>query len=183
MKIKPYDDTEETSISYDDFMAEMEAENTKKNLRNWIDHKFPKGFCGWRATHSLTHPWLIFQYCYRETKYAFQRVFRGWDDRVPWNIYAYLSDMLPIWLKILKENKQGIPASVFEGLPYEDENTCSYSDESWEIANKRWESILDGIILGFETVRDDDWLVEKGSKEKFNKGMKLFSKHFLSLWD
>jgi hypothetical protein len=64
-------------MNLDELKAEIEFENSKKNLRNWIDNKFPRGFCGWRATHAFTHPWLIVQYCHREIKYAFQRAFRG----------------------------------------------------------------------------------------------------------
>ncbi len=71
----------------------------------------------------------------RRIKWAWQRLTRGWDDRVVWAIDIYLARMLPIWLQALKKDKMGVPA-----------NLCTKSVEDGE---RVWNDILDTIINGF----------------------------------
>jgi len=184
MEVRIYDENAKgKSISLNDFLKEMEIEDSKKNFRNWFNKIFPKNGTSYNSYYVLQHPWeLLFEYG-RQIKYAYQRVFNGYDETVTWDISSYLAEMLPKWMKTLKENKHGTPNSAFEGLPFENEDEGSYSDESWEIAKKRWESVLDEIIVGFETYRDDQWLSEEGSRGKFDKAMKLFVENFESFWD
>lgn len=68
-------------------------------------------------------------------KWAWQRVYRGWDDRIIWAVDIYLTRMLPIWLKALKDDKMGVPASL-----------CTKSVEEGTVI---WDEILDKIIKGF----------------------------------
>lgn len=79
-------------------------------------------------------------------KWAWQRLTRGWDDRVIWSIHSYLARMTPIWLRELKARKRGIPISMFD-----DPNDAS--DASIEAAAKRWDEILDDMIAGFEAAK------------------------------
>lgn len=142
-------------------------------------------------------------------KWAWQRLYRGWDDRVIWGIDIYLAKMIPIWLHRLKEIQHGYPAQ-FEGP-------------------EEWDEVLAIIIDGFEAARQIqdrdfpawDWLVRKEKKRygrrlnilkpedlarlnvlkeetnfwkilkaqeaatmiKFQAGMDLFKEHFFDLWD
>ena len=76
----------------EDFMKELQ-DNVKET---WLDHRFPNGLCGYRITYALTHPWKIFEKYLREIKYAWQRIFKGWDNRVIWSIDFYLAKMIPV---------------------------------------------------------------------------------------
>jgi len=53
-----------------------------------------------------------------EIKYAWQRAFRGYDDRAVWNINTWFLDIMPKLLTHMKENHCGYP----QGL----------SDNKWE---------------------------------------------------
>ncbi len=72
-------------------------------------------------------------------KWAWQRLTRGWDDRVIWAIDIYLARMLPIWLQVLKDDKMGVPSKL-----------CTKSLEEGEVI---WNDILDKIIKGLLAAR------------------------------
>jgi len=143
-------------------------------------------------------------------KWAWQRLTRGWDDRVIWSIDYYLSEMMPAWLRRLKRVQHGYPCQ-FEGKP------------------EKWDEVLDTIIDGFEAAKQIndcdfpvwDWLREReverygreldifsledqakmdvvkeeinfrevyeaqeaGAMERFHEGIALFVEHYFSLWD
>jgi hypothetical protein len=182
MEVRIYDEeAEDKYITMDEFIRRMEEENSKKNFRNWFNKRFG-GYAGYNAYYLLFHPWEILLEWKRQIKYAWQRVFRGWDDRVAWDIGYYISKMLPLWLEQLRNNKHGIPMEMFDGLPYEDEINYTHSEESWKIATERWNGVLDEIISGFNAYKNNN-ILEGEEREKFNKGMALFVKHFENLWD
>ncbi len=150
---------------------------------------------------------------FNKLKWAVQRVFRGWDDRVIWNIDMYLARMMPVWLRQLKAQK-GFPPLVFHG-----------DDVDIEESEKMWNEILDKMIEGFEAAQHIDDLpaweeLRKVEQERFGRellvwndkdeldelyteldfwrkyqeqydealatfkeGMALFTEHFFSLWD
>jgi hypothetical protein len=140
---------------------------------------------GWRRIR------IIFRYLFSkvtqgwlELKWAWQRVFRGWDDRVIWSIDYYLCEMMPQWLDALKEQKHGIPV----------EFTWS-ADDTWYYAESEWQTVLKDIKAGFSAyvkLHDVDfkWKNFADLKEKsdelqrvFERGMKLLTEHFGSLCD
>ena len=88
-----------------------------------------------------------------EVKWAYQRVVRGWDDRASWSLDYWMTENVLEILKVLKKNKHGSPNPMFDGLPYEDEETYSYSDESYKIAEERWNIEIDKMIAGFEAAK------------------------------
>ena len=146
---------------------------------------------------------------WRPVKWAWQRLTRGWDDRIIWSIDYYLARMLPIWLSCLKEVQHGYPDQ------FED--------------SRKWNEILDVIIGGFESAKQIqdhsfsawDLLVEQERErygreldifnpedrvkmdiakeksgfwgklkaqenealERFRQGMALFTEYFFDLWD
>ena len=76
---------------------------------------------------------------------------RGWDDRAVWSIDYWLDDKMPAMLRQLKRDKHGIPMSMFDGLPVNDEG---YHDEpEMKIAEERWDVVIDKMIAGFEASR------------------------------
>jgi hypothetical protein len=175
-------------MDYDDFIKEMEIEDNKKNFRNWFNKKFPKGIFGvdFAAYYVLTHPWVILFEWKHQIKWGWQRISRGYDDRAVWNLNYHLAKIIPQILKKLKEDKVGIPGFCFEGLPYEDENTYSHSEESMKIAEERWDAVLDEIITGFEvygTLWELPYEQEREEYKKVERALDLLKEHFESLWD
>lgn len=76
-------------------------------------------------------------------KWAWQRLARGWDDRVIWGLCDYLAEMMPIWLRELDKGQHGIPAVVFRPDGWAD----------WEKSAEEWEIILQDMIAGFEAAK------------------------------
>lgn len=171
--------------SLEEVMAEWDKEAEKKNLRNFLNDKFPSGIAGYGALYALTHPWVIVDNWISNVKWAWQRVFRGWDDRAVWGVHTYLSKLIVEVITALKTKKQGIPVAMFDGLPC-DEN-YNYSEEDEKIAKKRWEIVLDDIVDGFKVYLSDEGCgyFETGSEEeqKFKKAFYLLEKYFGNLWD
>lgn len=174
------------TYSHEEFMEDMRREDEKKNLRNWIGNKIPNGIANYHPYHALTHPWLIVDYWISEIKYAWQRVFRGWDDTAVWSIDGYLAKLIPQLVRKLHDDNIGVPFSMFEGLG---DGQWEYSEEDDEIARKRWIEVQNKIIEGFEAYLKLDFFPHTDNpekeelKRKFEEGFDLFREHFPSLWD
>lgn len=118
-----------------------------------------------------------------EVRWAWQRVFRGWDDRVTWDICGYLSDKMPQWIRKMRDESMGYPAGdEFESLSEAD-------------AVAKWNGILDGIAEGFEAHNAEDDVTFESSKTleqyeaetaviraKRDAGLELFKQYYGSLW-
>lgn len=91
--------------------------------------------------HSFFHKFSTF----RKIKFGYQRLFRGWDDRVLWNVDAYLAQMIPIWLTELKK-QEACPVLLSSDKP----ETETYDDTDWAANKEEWDAIVDKIVLGFE---------------------------------
>lgn len=201
MEIEKTDETPEEEIfdSVEDMFKKFDEEDLRwKNkhpvrgyIREWLDKCFPNGVAGgYRAYYILQKPWKILRYWKNQIKYAHQRVSRGWDDRAIWAVDMYLAKIIPEIMKQLKEDTYALPNQVFEGLPYENENTYSYSEESMKIASERWDKILDEIAEGFEIYYQNEGEMiyyedEENLKktEKYEKAFDLLRKNFGSLGD
>ena len=115
----------------------------------------------WAVRRFWTNHWLVNpRDVYRTIKFAYQRVARGWDDRAAWSVDWWLDEMMPGVLRLLKEKKHGIPCSMFDGLPMNDEG---YHDKpEYAIAEARWDAIMDKMVAAFEAHhRMDEGLYEK----------------------
>lgn len=99
------------------------------------------------ANHWLCNPGDV---C-RKVKWAYQRVARGWDDTAVWSIDWWLDNKMPDMLRQLKRDKHGIPMDMFDGLPT---NAEGWHDEpETDIAQARWDAIIDKMIAAFEASR------------------------------
>ena len=106
----------------------------------------------WAVRRFWTNHWLCnWDNVYREVKFAYQRVMRGWDDRAVWGVDYWLDDKMPAILRKLKEDKHGIPIDMFDGLPMNDDGY--YDKPEFAIAEARWDVIVDKMIAGFEASR------------------------------
>ena len=120
-------------------------------------------------------------------KWAWQRVFRGWDDRAVWSIDFYLSKLVPELITHLQKKGVGIPVAIFSELfspvgPY----VTDVTSEQENLAKEKWNSVLEEIKVGFEAYRD---AMEKGEdqlqvvySEKYERSWELFRKYFDCLW-
>jgi hypothetical protein len=180
----------------DDFVTYMHKQSDEWDKKHpvhvWIDKLFKdKSIAGYRASHSITHPWLIVDELARQVKWAWQRVFKGWDDRVIWSVDWHIAKMLPIWMRELKKYGHGTPSCLFtDADEYTDETgTICIKPESEVRASKEWDDILENVALGFESYlkMNDlmDWRLPeyKIEEEKFNKGFELLKTWFGSFWD
>lgn len=100
-----------------------------------------------------------------EIKWAWQRVFRGYDDRITWDLHYYISEYLPKIIRIMKDNVHGHPASIIE------------DKSKWEVKSvKDWKNVLEKIANGFDAARkieNDEYMKEiklkKPKKDIFGK--------------
>jgi hypothetical protein len=125
---------------------------------------------------------------FRRIKYAYQRIKRGYSDEDCWSIDSHLAEIIPPMIRKLKTGF-GCPADVWDGEAKN--NECH-----------KWYDIIEEIAQGFEAYQElknyksYKW-VKEGSgythkfdeeknkllTEKYDKGMALFVKHFMDLWD
>ncbi len=101
---------------------------------------------------------------YREIKWFFQRLFRGWSDNESWDLYYWICKRyLPV-LKRLRFYHSGYPT---------------------HLTPKKWNEILDKIIYSFEMIGEDDFTKTCNPKtqKKIQEGCELFGKYFQNLWD
>ena len=99
-----------------------------------------------------------------EIKWAWQRVFRGYDDTAYWNLNDYVSAII---IPVLTRYKK-----IDHGAPF-------------GFTREEWRNELDIMIKGFEAPNNDNYNLT--SNRKFNrmrkKGLRSFAKNFDSLWD
>lgn len=101
-----------------------------------------------------------------ELRYAWQRVWRGYDDSMVFNLDYGFVELYREILKDFKENLHGYPGTMTE---------------------EEWNDVLDEMIgnldrmyyVLFKSDNDDADLVEQ-EKDRF---FELFKEHFWSLWD
>jgi len=179
----------EDAMELEELLEIMKTEGEKKNFRNWINEKFPQSYAGgYNFYYVMTHPWELLSYWKRQIRWAWQRVFRGWDDRATWAVDYYFANILPQIIRKLKEEKHGIPVQMFDSDPYPVENEyLGYNDEDMVIAEEKWNKILDEIADGFENYKTIDEVPlaerEKAYQDFFDGAFELFKKYFVNLWD
>lgn len=112
----------------------------------------------------------------QEPKYVKQRGKRGFADCDCWSTDFYLSQIIPQMIKKIKDNKQGLPCSLFP-------NALNITEKQEIIAQKKWDIILDNIIYTFITAQDiiDSNLFYCPIKHYNNKKYKELRKRFSKL--
>ena len=125
----------------------------------------------------------------QEIVWAWQRVFRGWDDRAYWSVDYWLNEKMPQIIQVLIDKKAGTPFEFFDGMTPIN-NFGGYSNKDEETAILKWNNILNKIRSGFlanQKMLDEDYDLTKEEKEnlvlEFQEGMSLFTKYYNNLWD
>lgn len=118
-------------------------------------------------------------------KYAWQRLFRGYDDRAWWNMDRYLSDIISKLSHELRTKSHGTPASVYIELGFTPSDSGEYTDEETVLAEEKWANILSDIEEGFkEYIEVDNCMLHPNHDlVKFNRAFDLFREYFSALWD
>lgn len=142
---------------------------------------------GYTYWYYLGHPIKFIKACFREVKWAWQRVFRGWDDRVSWDISYYLNKNLPLWLEEVISHSDAMPMIIYEeafqkayidGLPH---GTPEDRLIILETGMVRWHGILQEIADGIRSFEELDELV--GGTAEYDKVYTKYHKALLSLID
>jgi hypothetical protein len=177
MKIPENDNYEEFTVhTLDDWQKEWEEEHP---ILNWVDGLFKdRSIADYRASYTITHPWIIFPFAWRHICWAWQRIFRQWDDRVIWSIDYYLAKMIPIWMRQLKKDKHGIPGMAFRKEDLQNPSG-EITDHAFELAKNLYDDVLEDIAIGFENYKEN----EDTKNPIFEKGFDLFRKWFGTFWD
>jgi hypothetical protein len=97
----------------------------------------------------------------REKKYTKQRLQMGFDDSETWSLFHTISRFILPRLERFREIIISHPS---------------------DLTPEEWNKILDKMIRTFETIISKKSLMWKKDK-KVEKGLRLFSKYFLHLWN
>lgn len=109
-----------------------------------------------------------------------------------WNLDYTLALIILPSLKLLKEQKQGIPSLSSENellLPLElrskPEDYDENNNKKYEACEKQWNWIIDEMIFSFDNIVNEDGSreEEKKNEERVANGLKLFGIMYRSLWD
>ncbi len=96
-------------------------------------------------------------------KWAYQRIVRGYDDRLHWDLAEYLDPMIVAQARYLRDYSVGHPSSITQ---------------------KKWNKVLDTIIKGFgeepDAYHSKAW--KKYRKER-EKALVLLAFYWDNLWD
>ena len=175
---------------------------TKKN-KKW-EVKFHPDF--WKSAEKLfsNNPFFLIPRKINDWKYeikwAWQRIFRGYDDTTVWNLHSQISIYLPKILRDLKKIHHGCPSELFD-------NKAKKNKEC-----HKWENVLEKMANGFDAARkldeneymkkitlkkprkdmfgEDSYTDYKYDKKHYNRlykefeeGIELFKRWYFNLWD
>jgi hypothetical protein len=107
-----------------------------------------------------------------EIKWAYQRLFSGWDDTVIDGIDYYLDYKFPEWIDTLIKSNPSVPSSFFDNTDFDEEG--GLPDKSFIKAQKRYFIILNQISDGFKAHKE---IIENNyylGLEEYNDRMKKF---------
>ena len=147
---------------------------------------------GRRWVYLLSHPWIIATETAYQVKWAWQRLFRGWDDRVAFGIDWYLAENMPAWIERMKKYGNSYP---FDMTPEEWNKVLDEIADGFRAGHRvlngdlsAWKELWDSGWTGGDIPNPDEfWPKMKGQEkealEKFDRGMELFVQYFWNLWD
>jgi hypothetical protein len=165
-------------------LEELMLEIDQRNSKPFVGWFYRNGWFSYNFVYLFKHPLEIFDNIFRQIHWAWQRVFRGWDDRVIWSIDVHLCEIIPVWIRELKNQKQGIPGRLFGDNNY-NPNSKNYHTfpGTDETAIMKYNAILDIIIEGFEILKKDYFDRSEEDQKKIHLAFKFLEEYFETLWD
>src|SRR5687767_4114069 len=81
----------------------------------WFDNFTKDWWWPFPYAHHVIYssPNMIISHYYYEVKYGFQRMFRGWDDKVLWSMDMWLSNVMVEVMPEYIKNHIGTPMTVY----------------------------------------------------------------------
>lgn len=115
----------------------------------------------------------------RKVTWGWQRLFRGYDDSCEWALDDYLN---PIVLHHLRYHRARIDNDKMISIPWYFSN-----GKDMDTATAEWRTVLDIMIDGFEIMISGNMLscdtqIMRDRREKMDRALELFGKHYQSLW-
>lgn len=127
---------------------------------------------------------------FKKIKYFIQRGTRGWSDEDAWDADHYLGKIIAGMVRRIAKGGYGCPDGFYDDK--RKNNECH-----------KWKEVLEEIAQGFEAAEQmkdlsfshmrekkdgkyDSSIKMKKQRQlavKYERGMELFSKYFLNLWD
>jgi hypothetical protein len=122
----------------------------------------------------------------RRLRFLWQRLTRGFDDSVTWDLDGiFVKFILPRLKRFREIEKLGVPGKLCYLSP-EDENklTETENDFYYSKVHAQWNEILDKMILAFELIEKDELSIENYEEQnkKIEEGLNLFVQYFRDLW-
>lgn len=142
---------------------------TKERLRRWYHRQVDEK--PW--VHSIDR-WFYLRA--RSIKLLYQRLTRGWDDSVTWNLDSHLAEVILPRLKRFKELNTHAYPGRFPGSDRPD------AVETFE----EWHQVLDKMIFAFEWHCDEErkyGKFDEAEYERVKEGLQLFAIFYGALWD
>jgi len=118
-------------------------------------------------------------YPVHRTRLAWQRLVRGHDDAMLWNLNYTLAKLTVDGVRALRKWKHGYPAEFCD--PEESGGFEGAIGGGWEA----WDDVLRRIEEGFQAWIDEDghFFETPEQEKKFKDAMELYAKWFGALWD
>lgn len=145
------------------------------HMPKWAKNSGPP-FGTYNYAASFLRPHEYIGDLYRECKFFIQRGYRGYSDRDVWGWYDYMADINVKALRHLAKRKIGHP--------------CGMTMQGWR---NRLLKMADGFQATIDEENDYTSYKKLSRKEflalvrsrrtRLAQGLKLYSKHFQSLWD
>lgn len=185
--IKNYETAEEF---FYDMNKDFEREH---KFYNWFNKFYEKrtgidNILGYSPHMIFDSPISILHQIRDEIKWAYQRVFRGWDDRASWGIGYWLNDIMPDILRMALEKGQGIPITFFDKEP--DLQDGNYSRPQELKAEIRMRNTYLDLISAFKEMKEledyqFDWKnkTQKQNLKEYSDKMKSAKKKLRLLID
>ena len=137
-----------------------------------------------RPSLYLKEPDKLFHDIRRNAKWAWQRLTRGWDDTMTWDVAVTLSELVPVLIKEMQAHKDGVPADAFP--PGSLDNNDGVSDWAMQLGQAEFDRRCNVIIAGFEALNDmidRDWCNDQAENEKnFAQALLELKRSWNELW-
>jgi hypothetical protein len=98
----------------------------------------------------------------RQLRFAWQRVFRGYDDLAVWDFHSWHTTSVINILTELQKHSNGYPAGMTE--------------EQWAIT-------LKGLIDAFKAIKEGDELADGEHQRRIDFAFRAFATYYQYLWD
>jgi hypothetical protein len=167
-------------------------------LRDYFKFSHSSNWKYWRGYYKIPEE------LYYWLKYSVQRAFRGYADSDVWSVDNYLCEIMPSMIRQLKRITHGYPSHLNSPEEWEaildkiifgfEAGKRLMDSENWAVneGSKMITSPVKGKPYLEEISFTNPWSKEqiehfknldRTDSEVFDEGMKLFHKHFFSLWD